>query len=404
MWFSRDIKRNYWHKRGNTERRFFYLSEVKWLRYISLAICTLSAAEVCLGQQDAIDSLTTRLKEKLHDAHRVKTLNSLAKVLKYANPDTTFILSSEALSIAEANEWQFGIAKSMDRLGSFYGLKGDYSTALDYYFNALKIYEELGRKSGIAINLGNIGIVYDELADYPRALEYYFKAQKMNEELGDKNGIAANLGNIGRLYTGIGEFEKAEKTLQKALALSKDIGAKEILKYQYEFLSELYDTTNRPAQAFEAYKLYIIYRDSIANEENTKAQTRTEMKYEYEKAELVKEQKEREAARIKAEILSRRDNLQYSIVLICLLVIGVLVAMLGKLALPVRMAEGLIFFSFLILFEFILVLADPYIEVWSSGAPGIKLLFNAGIAALIFPLHAFFEKILKHRLIKNEAK
>jgi len=65
------------------------------------------------------------------------------------------------------------------------------------------------------------------------------------------------------------------------------------------------------------------------------------------------------------------------------------------------MAEGIIFFSFLILFEFLLVLADPYIEVWSGGAPGIKLLFNAGVAALIFPAHAFFEASLRGRLVKQ---
>jgi len=47
------------------------------------------------------------------------------------------------------------------------------------------------------------------------------------------------------------------------------------------------------------------------------------------------------------------------------------------------------------------VLADPYIEGWSGGAPGIKLLFNAGIAALIFPMHSLFETKLKGRLVKQ---
>jgi len=51
-------------------------------------------------------------------------------------------------------------------------------------------------------------------------------------------------------------------------------------------------------------------------------------------------------------------------------------------------------------FEFLLVLADPYIETWSSGAPGYKLLFNAEPAAAIFPAHAFFEGVLKKRLAR----
>jgi len=74
--------------------------------------------------------------------------------------------------------------------------------------------------------------------------------------------------------------------------------------------------------------------------------------------------------------------------------------MLGNLSLPIIVDEGLIFFSFLILFEFILVLGDPYVDTWTGGAPGLKLLINASVAAFIFPLHTFFEATLKGRLVR----
>ena len=307
----------------------------------------------------------------------------------------------KALKMSEELDRKTGIAVNISNIGIVYNMQGDAPKALEYYFKALKIDEELGDKHGMTTTLGNIANIYTEQHDYPKALEFYSKAFNMAEELGDKSSVARHLSNIGFLYMETGEFEKAEDFLQKGLKLAKEINVKEYLKKQYSNLSLLYDTTARPAQAFEAYKLYIIYRDSITNEENTKAQTRTEMKYEYEKAALVKEQEEKELARLAAEKTARRDNLQYSVVLICLLVIGVLVAMLGRLSLPERIAEGIIFFSFLILFEFLLVLADPYIDKWSGGAPGFKLLFNAGIAAFIFPLHSLFEARLKGRLVKE---
>jgi len=46
---------------------------------------------------------------------------------------------------------------------------------------------------------------------------------------------------------------------------------------------------------------------------------------------------------------------------------GILAA--GNLSVPVRLLEGLIFFTFLLFFEFTLVLLDPYIEQYNSGAP-----------------------------------
>ena len=153
--------------------------------------------------------------------------------------------------------------------------------------------------------------------------------------------------------------------------------------------------------ALDMYELFIQMRDSLNNEETQKAAIRQQTKYEFEKAQLVKDQKEKEAARMEAERTSRRDRLQYSVVLICLLAFAVMIAMMGRLSLPVKVAEGLIFFAFLIFFEFVLVLADPYLDVWTGGAPGWKLLINASIAALIFPLHSFFEVILKNKLVSH---
>jgi len=51
---------------------------------------------------------------------------------------------------------------------------------------------------------------------------------------------------------------------------------------------------------------------------------------------------------------------------------------LGFIKLSPRTAETIIFFSFLILFEFFLVLADPHTENCEDAAPGIKFLLNAG--------------------------
>ena len=71
-------------------------------------LLTISFLLVSFGgfaEQAVIDSLTARLGESLHDTDRVNTLNKLAWEMMYNNPDTAIILSSQALSIAEAYEW-----------------------------------------------------------------------------------------------------------------------------------------------------------------------------------------------------------------------------------------------------------------------------------------------------------
>ena len=185
----------------------------------------------------------------------------------------------------------------------------------------------------------------------------------------------------------------------RMMEISQELGNPRLISHGARMLNRIAKEEGDYEKALNMYELHIIMRDSINNEKTQKATIRQQTKYEFEKAQLIKEQEEKEVARLAAEVTSRRDNLQYSIILIAILVLFGGVLSLGFVKVSLRMAEGIIFFSFLILFEFLLVLADPYIEQWSSGAPGFKLLFNAGIAALIFPAHAFFEARLKRRLV-----
>ncbi|MBN4065987.1 hypothetical protein JYT51_01485, partial [Candidatus Amoebophilus asiaticus] len=131
---------------------------------------------------------------------------------------------------------------------------------------------------------------------------------------------------------------------------------------------------------------------------------RQQMKYEYEKAEIIKAQKEKEEARIQAAAMSRRNTLHYSAIAIFMVILSLSLFALGFVKVSARFAGGLIFITFLIFFEFLLVFADPYLEQWTGGAPGYALLFNALLAGCIFPLHQFFEEKLKKRFLLKKIQ
>ncbi len=73
-------------------------------------------------------------------------------------------------------------------------------------------------------------------------------------------------------------------------------------------LSALYDSTGNYKKAFEYYKLFIVYKDSIVNNENTKKQTRLEMNYEFEKKEAAAAA-ERQKQEAVAEAESRKQQM-----------------------------------------------------------------------------------------------
>jgi len=148
------------------------------------------------------------------------------------------------------------------------------------------------------------------------------------------------------------------------------------------------------------HQLFVEKQDSLFNEDKSKEIGKLEAHYEMEKKVEEEKRKADQANRIIENAKSRRDTLQYSGILIFIAFLFTLLTIIGKYALPIRIAEGMVFFTFLLFFEFTLVLLDPYIDQFSSGAPAIKLGFNAVLAGMIFPLHSFFEERLKRKLLK----
>jgi len=328
---------------------------------------------------------------------------------------------------------------ALNNIGVAHDAQGDPMMGMEYHQKSLKVRSEIDDKLGMAMSYSNIGIDYHRQGDLTKGITYFRKSLGVMIAIGDKQGESVTLQQIGGTLCLLDSLEEGMVLLKKSLGISERIHDRQWAGYTCDLICDWYiklnildsagkygyrsmrlaEVTGYPAnikraannlskmhrangdwrQTLEMYELYIKMRDSIRNDETQKAAIRQQTQYEFEKKQLVKEHEEKENARIVAEVKSRRDNLQYSVILIALLVLFGSVLSLGYMKVSTRMAEGIIFFSFLILFEFLLVLVDPYIDSWSSGAPGIKLLFNASIAAAIFPLHAFFESKLKGRLV-----
>ena len=307
----------------------------------------------------------------------------------------------KSLAIYEELGQKGDVAMIYNNIAHVYGVEGNVPKALEYLDKGYEIRKDFGDKRGLAVVINNYAIVYESEDNYPKALEYHHKSLELELEIRNRLGIIVSLNNVASVNLILGNVKEAKDYALQGLMLAKEAGYPSNIGTAAKHLSKVAKTESNYQEALEMFELHIQMRDSIKNEATQKATIRQQTRYEFEKAQLVKEQEEKEAALLLTEETSRRDNMQYSVILIALLILGAGVLALGKISVSPRIAEGLIFFSFLILFEFLLVLADPYIEGWSGGAPGIKLLFNAGIAALIFPAHSFFEGKMKGRLVKN---
>lgn len=119
------------------------------------------------------------------------------------------------------------ISRSLNSLGNFEYMGGNYSSAFNYFFQSLKIHEVKKEEEEAALRKVNIGNVLKEMSQFEQALQYYNEAlnyfQQKNDQ--DSKGYATDcLNNIGIIYNNQKKFDEAESFYEEALALGLDLG------------------------------------------------------------------------------------------------------------------------------------------------------------------------------------
>lgn len=190
-----------------------------------------------------------------------------------------------AKKIREANGDKRGIAGSYLNMGIVYFEEGNYVEALNSYFEAKKQYADLGDKNELALSYNHIGVVYKKQQRYAEAMENFFAALKIYEQAGDKEGIALSYTDIGNAQMAAGKAAEAKQWLAKGLQLAKEIGIKTTIQEAYLGLARADSSLGNYKDAFEYHKMYVVYRDSIINNENTEKIVQQKMQYEFDKKE-----------------------------------------------------------------------------------------------------------------------
>jgi two-component system sensor histidine kinase UhpB len=199
---------------------------------------------------------------------------------EYAEAIKNFI---SALEIFEEFGDKVNSAYTMNNIGALYSDQGNQIEALQYCTRALKIQSELGDKRGIASSSENMGIVYSLQGNFSEARKNLLVSLKIKEELGDKSGLAATYNNLGNVYLLEKDVKEASHYLNYGLSLANEIQDLEAISSGYFSLSELDSLLGNHKQALKHYKLYIIYRDSLYNEENTRKLIQQQLQFDFSK-------------------------------------------------------------------------------------------------------------------------
>jgi tetratricopeptide (TPR) repeat protein len=246
---------------------------------------------------------------------------------------TALNYQNEALKIEEQIGDKRMMAYSFNSIGIIYGeqasaiqdtvlMRLKLNEALKNQLKSLKIRLAVGDKNGIAMSYGNVGAVYALLGNLPEALKNQLASLKMSEEIGNEDGITNAYINLGDLNMLSGKLKIGEKYFKDALALALKSGAKDQIKECYEGLSITDSAQGNFPEAYLNYKSFILYRDSLFNEVNTKKTVQAQLQYEFDKKES-----DTKAEQDKKDAVANADKKRQQVILwfvVCslLLVVG----------------------------------------------------------------------------------
>jgi len=200
----------------------------------------LFALPQVISAQSKLDSLSQQLNEVSSDSLRIRILVRLSDELQYSNIDQAQQYATEALSLSEKKNWDWGRAESNLRLAFLGTLMGDYTTALKYDNRHLQAVRTMNDSLALAKALNNIGQDYSDLGEYDDAYYYLTKSYKVARLIQDSLLQAVCLFNLGHVFKDLGQYDIALNHFTISAEISKKIGDLDGEAYLEEQIGSLY--------------------------------------------------------------------------------------------------------------------------------------------------------------------
>ena len=263
--------------------------------------------------------------------------NTIAYVYELMeDPKQSISWLNRSLDIAARNNFKVLVYKAYFDLGNVYDLMKKYDSALLFKIKSLQLTPK--SENDYLILHGNIANTYMELGNLDSALVYMQRFDKLTTSTDYSPHMvekmkARGMVNFGRIYFLKSDYRTAETYLLNALIASKKARDEHLVIESYFNLSNVYEATNKTAEAFKYYRLYESKTDSIYNLDKQRVIQDMTTKYETEK-------KEQQIKLLQAEASARQ---QWTIALISILTLIVTIVifllMRRNLKMKAQMAE-----------------------------------------------------------------
>lgn len=258
-------------------------------------------------------------------------LTNIGLVHKNLNEiEEAILVNKQAIEIFREIGNYYGLANSISNLANCFELQGKAVEAMELHQEALAINMELNNPRKIASDLSNLGILHKGQKEYDKAMDYFLAADSIYRSLEDNLNLSLVLSELVetkmlQAKTGNPKYDYGQllPTVQMSVDLAEKSGSFLRLLTSWQVMSKVKEAMGDSKGALAAYKMHVMYKDSIFNEENEKAILRQKIGYEFDKKEaLLTATYELEKGLLSAQA-KQEKLIRNTVVLVFLLLLGI---------------------------------------------------------------------------------
>ncbi|WP_083488678.1 tetratricopeptide repeat protein [Pedobacter borealis] len=182
----------------------------------------------------------------------------------------------------------------LNNIGSLYKEIKEYSKAMVYLNEAIKLSKQINDQGNIANILNNQGQVYQHLGKNDLALQRYLEAMEIRKKTNDLTGLATSNFRLGQYYYSIKNFAIAEQYFKKITSTKNDSGSLSVISQASFYLYNIYKQQGKYKDALQSIEVHKNANDSLFNEARTRKITQLEMQFEFDRVQNQQKIKQRE--------------------------------------------------------------------------------------------------------------
>ena len=191
-------------------------------------------------------------------------------------------------------------------IGYAYMLKGELEDAIVNTARALQTGEQIQDKYIIGKSHHRMGEILESQQQWAKALEHYVLSARSFEANNSKQMLAESLAKVGSMHTRLSQLPLADEAFERAAKILREIDSEAARMRYYGGLEALDSARGRWRDAYRHHKAYILLRDKIHNDENTRQIMRTTLQYEFDRKEAAAKAEEERREALAREELQRQ--------------------------------------------------------------------------------------------------